>query len=309
MAVMISVVIPAYNRGLMIRHALESVLNQTFPDWEAVVVNDGSTDNTGQVAEQYAAKDPRIRFLQHDRRKGAQAARNTGVRAARGKWIAFLDSDDRWLPSSLEARVKAAGRGAPVVHSECYVLTPQGNLEVFGVPPMKGRVYRELLGRPGPMFQGLLVSREAFARLGSLDEDLVAYQEWDTAIRLARHHAFEFVAEPTFIYDCRHPDTISKNPLREALGYQQVVDKHRWSILVHLGPQALAHHYQRAAFFYQRAKDQRRANRCAVRVAICWPFRRGLVSAAKRRLLKPASKAWIDAEENPCHLKVKISDK
>jgi glycosyltransferase involved in cell wall biosynthesis len=282
----------------MIREALESILRQTYQDWEALIVNDGSTDDTSEVVKEYRRKDSRIRLIEHDRQRGAQAARNTALRAARGKWIAFLDSDDRWLPDSLEVRLKATKKGSQVVHSECYVFEGEGDLELFAVPPLRGQVYRELLRKPGPMFQGLLISRGAFARLGYLDEKIVAYQEWDTAIRLARHCCFEFVAEPTFIYDCRHADTISKDSLREAVGYEQIVNKHRWSILRHLGPKALAHHYQQAAFFYLKAKRAEHANRCSIRAAMCWPFRSGLVSGGKKHFLKLMTKRWTHAHRN-----------
>jgi glycosyltransferase involved in cell wall biosynthesis len=294
----VSVVIPAFNRGFIIREALESVLNQTYHDWEALVVNDGSTDDTSEVVKEYTRKDSRIRLIEHDRQRGAQAARNTALRAATGNWIAFLDSDDRWLPDSLEIRLKATEQGSQVVHSECCVFNGEGNLELFAVPPLRGHVYRELLRKPGPMFQGLLISRGAFARLGYLDENIVAYQEWDTAIRLAKHFSFEFVVEPTFIYDCRHANTISKDSLREAVGYEQIVNKHRWSMLCHLGPRGLAHHYQRAAFFYLEANQEDRANRCLIRAVMCWPFRLGVISGGRKHFLKLMSKRWTHAHRD-----------
>ncbi len=276
---LVSIVVPAFNRGFIIGAALESILHQTYQNWEALVVNDGSSDGTRQIVREYARRDARIRLIEHEHQKGAQAARNTGIRSARGGWIAFLDSDDRWLPHSLEARLKLTQNGLRhVIHSDCYVLlSGSNNPERFGVPPMQGQVYTELLQRSGPMFQALLVSRDALTAINYLDESIVAYQEWDTAIRLARHCSFEFVTEPTFIYDCRHASTISKDRLREALGYQQIVDKHRWPILRYLGPKVLAHHYEQAAFFYHKAKDEKRAKRCSVKAKICWPFRRGLV--------------------------------
>src|SRR5207253_3312643 len=82
-----SVVVPAFNRGFMIREALESILRQTYQDWEALIVNDGSTDDTSEVVKEYRRKDSRIRLIDHDRQRGAQAARNTALRAARGKWM------------------------------------------------------------------------------------------------------------------------------------------------------------------------------------------------------------------------------
>ena len=148
------------------------------------------------------------------------------------------------------------------------------------------------------MFQGLLISKEAFARLGYLDESIVAYQEWDTAIRLARHCSFEFLAEPTFIYDCRHADAMSKNALKEAIGYEQIVVKHRWSILWYLGPKLLAHHYEKAAFFYHRANEEKRANGCSIRAALYWPLQPGLVSAGKKHFQKLILEKWTHAHRN-----------
>ncbi len=294
---LVSIVVPAFNRGFIIGRALESLLAQTYQDWEALIVNDGSTDDTSEVVKEYRKRDARISLIEHDRQKGAQAARNTGLRQARGRWMAFLDSDDQWLAHSLEVRLSVAGKSR-VVHSECYVIDVEGERRLFGVPPLGGQVYRDLLRSPGPMFQGLLISKQALTRVGYLDERIVAYQEWDTAIRLARYFSFEFVVEPTFIYDCRHGNTISKNVLTEALGYEQVIDKHQWSILRYLGPKALAHHYRQAAFFYHKAKEEKRANRCSVRAAMCWPFRPGLVSAVKRDLLNQISKRLNHAHRN-----------
>jgi glycosyltransferase involved in cell wall biosynthesis len=297
---LVSVVVPAFNRGFIIGAALESVLNQTYQDWEAVIVDDGSTDNTREIVRDYARSDSRMRLIEHQHQKGAQAARNTGIRNARGAWIAFLDSDDRWLPHSLEARLRLLQKGLHhVVHSDCYMLSSgSNNLERFGVPPMQGQVYTELLRRSGPMFPALLVLKRALTAINYLDENIGAYQEWDTAIRLAKHFSFEFVAEPTFIYDCRHADTISKDSLREAVGYEQIVNKHRWSILRHLGAKALAHHYQQAAFFYLKANQEDHANRCSIRAVMCWPFRLGLISGKKKHFVKLMSKRWSHAHRN-----------
>ncbi len=296
-ATFVSIVIPAFNRGFIIGEALESILAQTHTNWEALVVNDGSTDDTSDVVKTYSRNEPRIRLLEHPRSRGAQAARNTALRAARGTWLSFLDSDDRWLPNSLELRLRAAEKGSQIVHSECYVLERGEHLRLFPMPPFRGDVYRELLHRPGPMFQGLLMSRKAFACLGDLDENLVAYQEWDTAIRLARHFSFEYIAEPTFIYDCRHANTISKDSLKEAVGYEQIINKHCWSILRYLGPRTLAQHYRQAASFYLKAKQQERANRCLTRAAVCWPFPLGKISGGKT-LSKRVSEKWHNAHRN-----------
>src|SRR5262245_9054510 len=98
MTPLVSVVIPTYNRSGDVQSAIQSVLDQTHSNLEAVIVDDRSIDNTVQIVEEYARKDPRIRFIVHNERKGAQAARNTGTKAGSGEWIAFLDSTISGFP-------------------------------------------------------------------------------------------------------------------------------------------------------------------------------------------------------------------
>ena len=105
---LVSVIIPAHNREAYLPTAIDSVLAQTFSDWELLVVDDGSEDSTPKIAQEYARQDSRIHYLRHSPRRGAQAARNAGIRASGGRWIAFLDSDDQWLPDSLEVRLQLA---------------------------------------------------------------------------------------------------------------------------------------------------------------------------------------------------------
>jgi glycosyltransferase involved in cell wall biosynthesis len=271
---LVSVVIPTHNRSKYIERAIASVLAQTYADLEAIVVDDGSADDTARVAEAYARKDSRIRLIQHERRKGAQAARNTGIFAATGKWIAFLDSDDEWLHDSLALRLKAAEKGKlQIIHSECYVANGLGaELRRFGLHPLEGWVYESLLQKPGTLFPSLLVTKECLERIGYLDERIVSFQEWDTSIRLARHYPFGFVAEPTFVYDCRQEDSISKDMLRQAQGYEQVFKKHFSSIFRCLGHTALVAHYQQAAYLYAKANNQNNARRCSRNAFLCWPF-------------------------------------
>lgn len=285
-----SVVIPAHNRSKSISAAIESVVAQTWSDLEVIIVDDGSTDDTVHVVEEWAGSDSRIHLVRLDQRRGAQAARNTGIWAARGEWIAFLDSDDQWLPESLELRLQQAiEKGRRVVHSECYILHPGATEpQLMGIPRVEGRAHRELLRRPGPVYPSLLVHKEALARIGYLDEGILSYEEWDAVISLSKHYEFGWVSTPTFIYDCRHEGTMSKNLLLGAVGYEQVITKHRWSILSQLGPKALATHYQRATNLYHAAGDGEKARRCRQKAVALWPFRPRAILRRLQRLLTPA---------------------
>jgi hypothetical protein len=119
------------------------------------------------------------------------------------------------------------------------------------------------------MYQCLLVRKSALERIGRLDESLVSHQEWDTAIRLARHYPFGFLARPTFVYHRRAEGTVSGNKLNQARGYLQIVEKHKQAILSIVGCRPLARHYWWAAGLYRSAGDEPAARRCD-RLSTLW---------------------------------------
>lgn len=103
---LISVITPAYNAARFIGETIESVQKQTYPHWEMVIVDDCSTDETVRIVEEYMEKDPRIKLHVLEENSGSAIARNTAMELAKGRYIAFLDSDDRWLPEKLEKQLK-----------------------------------------------------------------------------------------------------------------------------------------------------------------------------------------------------------
>jgi len=271
---LVSVVIPAYKRDRVIERTIKSVLEQTYQDFEILVVDDNSKDNTASVISSLAKDEPRIRYLCHETNRGAQAARNTGAKAAKGEWILFLDSDDYLTPNCLEARLSVAQQErVKVLNSQCIILKEDESRSVYGTPELSGNIYRNLLHYYGPLFSGLLIAKEALEKIGYLDEQIISYQDWDTVIRLAKYYPFGFVSEPTFVYDCRGNDNISKNMAREAEGYKQVLNKHFFEIAKSLGPQVIAHHYRHISDRYQASGNQKSARRYQIIALLWWPFR------------------------------------
>jgi glycosyltransferase involved in cell wall biosynthesis len=278
----VSVIIPAFNRERVIGKAMKSVLAQTFQDFEIIVVDDGSCDETAKNAIKLACADPRVRILRFETNRGAQAARNAGARAAQGKWLSFLDSDDEWLPGSLEMRLRiAAVENVEVIHSDCYILRNNMAKDLFNLPGFRGQVYSQLLGRPGPMFQAMLMSASSFSQIGGLDETIVAYQEWDTAIRLGKSFQFGYVSAPTFVYNCQGKDTISNDERRAAQGYKQVVKKHLLSIMFKLGPRAISRHYRAIARHYSLAGEAKQARISSLGALLWWPSPRAIIQWAR----------------------------
>ncbi len=252
----VSVVIPTYNRAHRLEEAIGSIQGQNFKDLEIIVVDDGSKDGTDAVMARLMKGDTRIRFVKQDKNRGAQAARNRGIRESGGEWIAFLDSDDKWYPKSLELRLTAAEKeNAEVVHSGADILETDGQVRRYNLPEVSGEAYKKLLRGEGPMFQSLLVKKKSFEKIKDLDESLVAFQEWDTAIRLAKHFRFAFVPEATFLYDCRGTDTISRQMFREGKGYEQVLRKHAFEMLRLTGAWTLVFHYEAVARWYEKGGD------------------------------------------------------
>jgi glycosyltransferase involved in cell wall biosynthesis len=180
---LISVVIPAYNREHCVRQAVDSVLAQNFGDLELIVVDDGSTDGTVEILKSYGDK---IRLI-CQKNAGAGAARNTAIRAARGKYIAFLDSDDRWLPEKLEVQMNFIAKyGAKVCYSRCQAENGESlrDIEDVSATQKEPGVYHvadpvEFCSRARchPYLQSMVLEKELFDVTGLFDQALFAGED------------------------------------------------------------------------------------------------------------------------------------
>jgi GT2 family glycosyltransferase len=202
----VTVVIPAYNRAASIRAAIESVLRQTWTDFELLVVDDGSTDGTLAAAAE--VEDPRLRLIASPRNQGAAGARNLGVAEARGAWVAFQDSDDEWLPLKLEKQMARLGApGAGFVAGYCGMLVlgrpdrSGARPEIRYVPrpdaaPVEGDILEPLLVGNLVSTQTLVARRDCLLAIGGFDEGLRTLEDWDCALRLAQLGPIACVDEP-----------------------------------------------------------------------------------------------------------------
>jgi glycosyltransferase involved in cell wall biosynthesis len=199
MGAALSVVIPAYNRSGVIGAAIRSVLQQQLPaaDWsyEIIVVDDGSSDDLDAALQPF---DEHVRLLRHKQNAGAAAARNTGVQAAESEFIAFLDSDDIWLPGKLFRQVSAMQQFGWDASCTAFVLVEADGREVVAPDiPTKALSLAELVWgcvvSPGST---LLCRRTLFAKVGLFDTALKRLEDWDWLLRLVRVASFGFLAEP-----------------------------------------------------------------------------------------------------------------
>jgi len=199
----VSVIVPTYNRVHLLPRALDSVLAQTFEGFEALIVDDGSTDGTAELVKDYAERDPRVRYLRQPQNAGVSAARNRGLRESRGEFIAFLDSDDEWFPEKLARQVQRF-RELPdrvgLLYGGVENLGPDGGREVY-TPTHRGDLYRTLLERNvihGT--SGVMLRRTAAERAGFFDEGIPAIEDHDYWLRVVRHFDVDFIPEPLIRY-------------------------------------------------------------------------------------------------------------
>lgn len=201
----VSVIIPTYNRAHLIGRAIQSVLNQSYRDFEIIVVDDGSSDNIGEVVKSF--NDERIRYIRHKENKGAAAARNTGIEAARGEFIAFQDSDDEWLPEKLEKQMKVF-KNAPeevgVVYTDMMRIT--GNKKKYfhspKIMPEDKIIYERALdyGVMNIGIQTTLIKKECFDKAGIFDEKFPRFIDLEFFIRLSKYYYFYRIKEPLVSY-------------------------------------------------------------------------------------------------------------
>jgi glycosyltransferase involved in cell wall biosynthesis len=222
----VSVIVPLYDTREYVAAALDSVLAQTFDDLEVIVVDDGSTDGGGQIVQEYAVREPRVRYIRREN-SGPAAARNAGIEAAHAAAIAFLDSDDLWLPEKLERQLPLL-RDDTVVHSDALVLRDGAQLgeERIGAHFEPGDVFGYLLREtPTAPLLTTLVSRELLLEHGCFDASLVGPEDYDLWLRLAAAGVrFEHVPEPLAIYRARR-DGLSADFVLIASGVLDVYEK------------------------------------------------------------------------------------
>lgn len=191
---LISVVIPSYNRKEKLPASVASVLKQSYANIELLVVDDASTDGTDELFEK--CSDPRLQYLRYEENRGACYARNYGARHARGKYIAFQDSDDVWHSDKLEKQYALLiSSGADLCFCGMNRVAENGSQFYYPVHPFHPeRALEDFLAENRASTQTMLMRREVWEATG-FDESFRRYQDWDFAIRAAERFALTYLPE------------------------------------------------------------------------------------------------------------------
>jgi glycosyltransferase involved in cell wall biosynthesis len=265
----ISVIIPAYNVERTVLETIQSVQQQTFQDFEIIVINDGSTDNTLEVVQRL--EDNRIKIFSYTN-GGLPTARNRGITHAQGEFISFIDADDLWTPDKLELQLKALQEypSAGVAYSwfVCMVEESQSTSFVESVPvQFVGNVYPQLLlGNFVGNGSNILVRRAAIEIVGEFDPTLKSCEDWDYYLRLAADWTFALVPQYQIIYRKAAESMTSKVKVMEEQGLRVIERAYQSAAPVYqsMKNQSLAHFYRYCAdlhFTHQRHEQALSAER------------------------------------------------
>lgn len=214
----ISIIIPTYNNADLLPRAIKSVLNQTYTNFELIIVDDASTDNTREVVENYIQKDSRVKYYKHKENKERSAARNTGIKYSTKPFLAFLDSDDKWLPTKLEKQIlylKKKGKEwigvycnrkiIGIGNSSIYPITFRKNIPVEGGRQLIKSV---LLQKVGSFSSTILIRKEIIQITGGFNESFILNEDFEFTVRLLKKGKLAYIDEKlAIIY--KHSNSVS----------------------------------------------------------------------------------------------------
>jgi len=218
----VSVIIPTHNRAECLRSAITSVLNQTFQNFEIIVIDDASRDHTQEVIADL--NNARIKVIHNQVSKGAAGSRNIGIMKSSGEYVAFLDDDDEWLPEKLKIQTYLLDSSPPEVGGVCT-----GR---FIIEKTDGRVLSMYNPEISDLSKGnfittssLLLRRDCFEKCGLFDESMPTCSDYDMWIRISKHFSFKIIKNALVNYSI-HEDRLTSNYEKRARGLEILVEKH-----------------------------------------------------------------------------------
>jgi glycosyltransferase involved in cell wall biosynthesis len=229
---LVSIIMPAFNAERFIAKALGSIRQQTHTCWELFVTNDGGTDSTPQIVAEFAKSSiQRVELIKHQRALGPSAARNSGMKAAHGKFIAFLDSDDFWLPGHLEnvCSILQSGKG-DLAYSDCFVFkeSQAGNIELLPIDTIEIKNSgRDLFRRNFINPSSAAISRRLLEKVGEFDTSMHGWEDADYWIRAAIAGFQICCTEERTCYYRKSEGSLSSRTAKLSEGVAAMFEKHR----------------------------------------------------------------------------------
>jgi glycosyltransferase involved in cell wall biosynthesis len=211
MADLVSVILPTFQRAHLVSESIESVLSQTYPNWELIVIDDGSTDNSFEIIKSYIKKDKRIKYLKQQN-KGVAAARNAGLKKTTGGYIAFIDSDDVWLNNKLEKQVTLMEKKLDCMLLAGDVGYPQGGTFFLRHPLPPKTNFESLFLRNYVATSTVMLRKKILDLLGCFKEEFKVCEDYDLWLRIALNSHIEVIPDVLAQYR-NQPDSLTTDRL------------------------------------------------------------------------------------------------
>jgi len=224
---LVSVIIPTCDRQDFFKRAIESVARQDYGNIEVIVVDDNSSDETGNIAVAYKDRFANFIYTRGNERCGAAKSRNRGIKSARGEFIAFLDDDDEWLSNKLKAQVSFLEENRDVMAASCWYIDQRGD-ERLNVRKPENITYSDLLWENFlGSFSFVIARKEVFGEVGLLDEGLNSSQDWDMWLTISRRYPVSVVPHYLAVYYRHSDDRISSTNINAVYDLDRIYKKHR----------------------------------------------------------------------------------
>ena len=270
----VSIIIPTYNRSPFLGSAIESAVNQRFEDFEIIVVDDNSTDNSEEAVRSF--RDKRIRYIRHEKNMGVSAARNTAIRASKGEYIAFLDDDDEWLPDKLHSQVELMDKSPAnvcVVYSNRLVKDKLSDRIISANPraeKLSGNIlYQLAIGNPIHT-STVLVRKRCLEEVGLFDETISYMEDRDLWMRLSIEWDFEYIDE-VLVYKYAHKeDSLSENIKSITEGRETMLE--RYDYLFKGNRKICGKLYLSQGVCYCRLNNMKKGREKIVRAILLYPY-------------------------------------
>jgi len=239
---LVSIIIPTYNRSKLLKRAIESALAQTYKNFEIIIVDDASTDNTIEVIRNIL--DNRIIYIKHETKTGGSAARNTGIKSSKGEYIQLLDDDDEILPTKIEKQIqKFYDSDDSIGAIYCgFSWVRDGKIIRKVIPRYKRNVFQNCLLKTISANNTFLIKKKYYIDAGLWDEDLVGSQDFDMWIRISQLCDFDYLNESLALVHLQN-NQISSNLIKKLKAQEDIIKKYNKTLLQH--PKIFSSHLKR----------------------------------------------------------------
>jgi glycosyltransferase involved in cell wall biosynthesis len=228
----ISIIITTMNRPHLIERSIESILRQTYQDYEIIIVDSSTDDETERIVNNFQLLEKRIKFFQYHEKKGIAAARNFGIKNSKAEYIAFQDDDDEWLPDKIAKQMEifkncTSDSHVGIVYTGFYTFE---NGQRYYVPKeevriREGDIYKELLKGNFVSTQTMLIHTRCFEKVGLFNECLPSLEDWEFAIKVSKFFNFRIVDEP-LVNAYIQPDSNSRNVDESVISLEIIINEH-----------------------------------------------------------------------------------